>query len=130
VNHYRLLMQGVPESATVRACLDLLNVRGWFPLRVLCGVFQTLDGKRHVSGPPKGTPDYACLHWHYPAFLLETKRPIGGVLAEAQVQRQHIIHTGYHLPILVCADAHELTVWLDEHEAKHGQPPRRERPRL
>ena len=130
MNYYRLLSEGVPESATIAACLDLLVLRGWWPVRLLAGKFKSVDGRRWITGPPKGTPDYAALHWHYPGFLLEAKRPVGGVLSEAQRQQHHILRAGYHLPIVVCTAAHELKAFLDDWEQHHGPLPRRDRARF
>jgi hypothetical protein len=78
-------------------------------------VYQTLDGRRHVRGVPKGTPDYACLHERYRNFLLEVKRP-GGDLSDDQKAQIADIERQYRLPIVVVEHVEQLGNFLARHE--------------
>jgi hypothetical protein len=116
MNHFRLTSPPLVEDDIENACLDLLVARGWLPFRLHCGRLKTPDGRRWITLHPKGTPDYAVIHQSLPAFLLETKRPIGGVLSPEQIQRQREISVGFRITIVVCRDAKALGRWLDEYE--------------
>ena len=116
MNHFRLTSPQLDEGNIVLACLDLLTARGWLPFRLPCGRLKSPDGRRWITLHPKGTPDYAVIHQSLPAFLLETKRPIGGVLSPEQIQRQREISVGFRITIVVCRDAKALGRWLDEYE--------------
>jgi len=108
-------MLPITENEVEKACLDLLGMRGWYAVRVLCGQFLTLDKKRRVSGPPRGTPDYICSHPLYPAFFLEAKRP-GGKLEFSQKFQIEAIEQGYHIPCVVVDHWEALRDWLDRFE--------------
>jgi hypothetical protein len=116
MNHFRLTSPQLVEDDIANACLDLLVARGWLPFRLHCGRVKTPDRRRWITLHPKGTPDYVVIHHTLPAFLLETKRPIGGVLSPDQIQRHHEISVGFHITIFVCRDAKALGRWLDEYE--------------
>jgi hypothetical protein len=130
MQHFRLTSNELVEADVVRACLDLLVVRGWLPLRLHAGTLKTLDGKRWIKLHDKGTPDYVVTHWHWPAFFLETKRPVGGVLSSEQQQRQKELWRGFHQETITCRDALALKDWLDGWEQQHGPLPVRTRPRF
>jgi hypothetical protein len=106
-----------------RACLDLLRYRGYWIGRNHCGKFRTADLNRWITGAPKGTPDYACLHQTFPGFLLEVKRPGEGI-SDDQKQQILEIRLGYRLAIAVVDTVEALDAWLGQHEAanKRGAP--------
>lgn len=99
-----------------RACLDLLRYRGYWVGRNHCGRFRTADGRRWITGEPKGTPDYTCLHESFPGFLMEVKRP-GAEPSPEQKQKILEIRLGYHLAIAVVDTVDALNGWLGQHEA-------------
>jgi hypothetical protein len=113
---FRLKHGELREADIAKACLDLLKLRGWYVVRVLCGRFWTLDKRRMVSGPAPGTPDYLCVHAIHPGFFLELKRP-GGKLEPMQKFQIAGIEQGYHVLCQVIDHPRALTEFLDLHEA-------------
>jgi len=105
------------ENDVERACLQVCQLRGYWPARLHAGTFKSADGKRWIKGVPKGTPDYALEHRLYPGFLLEVKRP-GEAATPEQQQKHWEIRAGYRLAICVAESAAELARWLDEHESE------------
>ena len=103
--------QELSEKQIAGPCLDVLKLRGWYAVRVLCGRFWTLDKRRVVSGPPKGTPDYLCVHPEHPGFFLETKRPRGKLGAE-QIFQIRAIQQGYRVACIIIDSPHQLTEFL------------------
>jgi hypothetical protein len=103
------------ENDVESGCLDFLRVRGYFPIRIHCGKFWSLDKKRILTGAKKGTPDWAFLHARYPGFLLETKRP-GQEPTKEQRERMQEIVLGYHLEILVADDVDIVIAFVKRRE--------------
>jgi len=97
------------ENDIEAQCLDLLGLRGFWPIRLHAGRFKTADGKRWITGVEKGTPDWAAVK--APSFLVEVKRP-GGSLSPEQQRRIRELTLGYHLPIVVVESVEELEDWL------------------
>ncbi len=62
----------LPENQLEKQICDFCVVRGWLPIRIQAGVFKSLDGKRHISGAPKGTPDWVFIRRNT-AMLVEMK---------------------------------------------------------
>lgn len=112
---FRLRAPRLSENDVESACLDLLRLHGYWIARLHAGTFKSADGRRWIKGMPKGTPDYACLHWRHESFLLEVKRP-GGVLSPEQRFEHESIRQGYHLLIAVVESKEELSEWLALHE--------------
>ena len=103
------------ENDVERQCLDLLRLRGYWPVRLHAGTFKTADGARWIKGVDKGTPDYAALHARHRGFLLEVKRP-GGELSPAQTFKINELRQGYRLAVAAVDTATALAAWLEAHE--------------
>lgn len=95
-----------------RACLDLLRLRHWWPVRQHVGLFKTADG-RWIQIGEKGEPDYAVIK--APSFFLELKRP-GGVLSDEQRAKIFQLEKFYGLETVVVEGVEELMEWLDRRE--------------
>jgi hypothetical protein len=101
------------ENDVESACLDVLRLHGYWPLRCHAGLFKSADGKRWIRGVEKGTPDWAALI--KPSFFLEVKRP-GGILSEAQQAKIYQLEKFFNLQTLVVEGVEELVEWLDRHK--------------
>jgi hypothetical protein len=108
------------ENDVERQCLDIMLVRGYWPIRLHAGTFKSVDGERWIKGVQKGTPDYGAMHELYPGFLLETKRP-GGSLTLIQSAAINGLRMGYRLAVCVTDGAAGFAQWLDQHEAAARQ---------
>ena len=113
---FRLKRPELREADVVAACLDLLRVRGYYPVRIPTGLFRTADG-RWVQVGEKGIPDYVAVHGQHPAFFLELKRP-GGKPKPHQERQIFELRLGYRLNVAVVDSAAGLRAWLDAHEGK------------
>jgi hypothetical protein len=106
----------VPSENDVEAgCKTILELHHYWVVKLHAGVFQTLDGNRHVHGVKKGTPDYICAHEVHRAFLLEVKRP-GGRLSPDQAGEIAMLELRYRLPIVVVETVDQLCNFLARHE--------------
>jgi sulfite reductase beta subunit-like hemoprotein len=115
---FRLTPPRLSENDVEAQCKTVLALHSYLVIRLHAGVYQTLDGKRHIHGVPKGTPDYACLHKYHRNFLLEVKRP-GGELSDDQKVQIAEIQRQYGLPIVVVEHVEQLGNFL----ARHEHPP-------
>lgn len=105
----------VTEKHVAKACLHVLQLRGYFPVRLQSGVWKSLDATRTRRMGFPGLPDYVAAHALYPAVFLETKSPKGKV---SIVQEQTIWGMrASGLAVVAVSDAGALDAWLDEHEA-------------
>lgn len=102
------------ENDVESACVDLLRLRGYWPIRLHAGLFKSADGKRWIRGVEKGTPDWAA--FRSPSFLMETKRP-GGVLSDDQKRKIFELEKFFGLKTIVVEGAEELLAWLDKQSA-------------
>ena len=100
------------ENDVEKQCLDLLRLLGFNPIRLHAGTFKSLDGKRHLKGVEKGTPDY-CV----PLFYVETKRP-GEKPTPEQTQKIEELQLIWKLPSAVVSSPEELQLWLEQHNIK------------
>lgn len=114
---WRLTPPTASENDIEAGCKTLLELHRYWYAKQHAGVFQTLDGRRHVHGVRKGTPDYACLHGRHRGFLLEVKRP-GGSLSLYQQAEIDILRRQWDLPIVVVETPEELAEFLKEHERR------------
>lgn len=112
---FRLRAPVASENDIEAGCKTILSLHGYWVVKLHAGIFMTLDGRRHVHGVKKGTPDYACLHASHRGFLLEVKRP-GGELSDDQKREIEYIDLIYHLPIVVVESVDELSFFLAQHE--------------
>jgi hypothetical protein len=112
---FRLTAPAPSENDVEAGCVAILELRGYWAVKLHAGVFRSLDGKRHVHGVKKGTPDYACLHEKHRGFLMEVKRP-GGELSIEQQTEIGFLKLRYRLPIVVVENAAELCNFLAHHE--------------
>lgn len=96
------------ENDVRNACLDLLRVNGWWPIRQHVGKFRAPDGGFITIGET-GDPDYVVIK--PPSFFVEFKRP-GGKLSEAQLRRHCQLEKFYGLRTIVVASVEELDDWL------------------
>lgn len=113
---FKLASPTLVENDVERQCLDFLRLRGYWPVRLHAGTFKSLDGKRHIKGVEKGTPDYAVLHGYRVAFLLEVKRP-GGVLSPEQVAKMNELEL-WPLVVVAVDSVAALKQWLDKREER------------
>jgi hypothetical protein len=116
---WKLRAPRASENDIEAGCKTLLALHGYWVVRLHAGVFQSLDGRRHIHGVTKGTPDYACLHEFHRNFLMEVKRP-GGALSWIQQKQIKLLRLQYHLPIVVVESADDLSLFLLEHEKNEG----------
>ncbi len=72
------------EARLTKAVTDWATVAGWKPIRMLPGKYLTLDGKRYVTGPKKGTSDWLFVRQRE-CFFCELKAP-GKEPSEAQIE--------------------------------------------
>jgi hypothetical protein len=116
-NRFRLTAPKAPklrEDDVERACLDLLAYRGYYVIRLHSGLFRTADA-RWIQVGKRGLPDYVAVHHRHRGFLLETKRP-GGGLSPAQEKTIWEIQSGYRIPVARIDRIEQLSPWLDAHE--------------
>lgn len=106
----------VTEKHVAGACLELLQYRGYFPVRLQSGYWKSLDGKRIRRMGFPGLPDYVAAHAIFPAVFLETKAP-QGKLSLAQQQTIWGMTTSYGVAVVTVSNVEALNDWLDEHEA-------------
>jgi len=100
------------ENDVRKACLDVLRVHQWWPIRQQVGLFKTAD-KRWIRIGEIGDPDYVVIK--PPSFFLELKRP-GGELSPEQVARIHQLRQFYGLETVVVESVEELMEWLERYE--------------
>lgn len=112
---WRLTAPKPSENDVEAGCKTILSLHNYWVIRLHAGVFQTLDGRRHVHGVKKGTPDYACLHERHRGFLLEVKRP-GGALSLDQEREIEYLELIFHLPVVVVESVEDLSFFLAQHE--------------
>lgn len=101
----------ISENDVRKACLDILRLRQWWPIRQHVGRFKTIDQRYIVIGET-GDPDYVVVK--PPGFFLETKRP-GGELSPEQIKRISDLKTFYGLDTVVVESVEQLIEWLDRH---------------
>jgi hypothetical protein len=104
------------ENDVERQCLDALRYRHYRPERLHAGRFKSLDGRRTLTGHPKGMPDYVVTHSLYPAFYLEVKRP--GESPTPEQERKHVELRLDDLAVVWVDDYEALLAWLDLHQQK------------
>ena len=102
----------VSENDVRKACLDVLRLHHWWPIRQHVGLFKTRDD-RWVNIGETGDPDYVVVK--APSFFLELKRP-GGKLSDFQRDRIRTLRQFYDLETVVVEGVEELVEWLDRHE--------------
>jgi hypothetical protein len=117
---FRLRPQVPTENDVEAGCLTILELHSYWTVKLHAGVFKTLDGRRHIHGVKKGTPDYACLHEVHRNFLLEVKRP-GADLSDDQVVQIGLLELRYRLPIVVVDSPKQLSDFLVEHEKQRAR---------
>jgi hypothetical protein len=107
---------GQLEKHVVRACKELLLLRGYFPIPLQVGKFRSLDDdERNVWVGRKGLPDYVAMSGHHLSFLVEFKRP-GGRLRPAQEKLIFELRQGYGLRVAVVDSVAMLEAFLEDNE--------------
>jgi hypothetical protein len=101
------------ENDVESGCLDVLRLKGYWPIRLHAGTFKSLDGKRFVRGVEKGTPDWAA--FKAPGFLMEVKRP-GGALTAEQHEKICELERFWGLETIVVDGVEELFEWLERRD--------------
>lgn len=102
------------ENDVKRACLDVLGLRHWLPIRQHVGLFQTVAANpRVLTIGTIGDPDFVVVK--PPSFFLETKRP-GGRLRNEQRTRIDQLKQFYDLDTAVVESVDELVEWLERRE--------------
>jgi hypothetical protein len=96
------------ENDVERQCLDILRLRGFCPIRLNSGKFQTIDG-RWITIGEKGLPDYVI-----PLFFVETKRPDGQLSPEQDRKIWELEHI-WGVKTAVVDSVAALIEWLDQH---------------
>lgn len=117
---FRLVPPKLRETHVVGQVLDLLRLRGYYPLRLQSGFFRTKDGRGITVGEP-GIPDYVAIHERYPAVFLEVKRP-GGKLRDDQCGKIAELEL-WRLAVAVVDSAEALIAFLNMHEHTAKQQP-------
>jgi hypothetical protein len=102
------------ERDIVNACLDLLRVRQYYPVRLQSGLFKTPDDRFVRIGEP-GLPDYVAVHELYPAVFVEFKRR-GGKPRPEQIEKIQILRDVLRLAVAVVDDPAALAEFLTTHE--------------
>ena len=110
------------ENDVRKACLDLLRLRHWWPIRqhvgrflpgkvygLLCPACRDAVRSSWITIGETGDPDYAVMR--APSFFLETKRP-GGELSDEQQRRIYVLKQFYDLDAAVVETVEELSEWL------------------
>lgn len=118
---FRFKAPTISENDVEAGCIDLLRLHDYWVVKLHAGVFQSLDGRRHIRGVRRGVPDFACLHESHRNFLLEVKRP-GGELSIEQQTEIAMLQLRYRLPIVVVESANELSNFLARHERSPKGP--------
>jgi hypothetical protein len=120
-NRFRLTPEKLQlsENDVRKACLDVLRLRHWWPIRQHVGLF-TPHGRpgEIINIGEKGDPDYVVVK--APSFFLETKRP-GGKLSATQVARIDQLRQFYGLETVVVESVEDLIAWLERRE-QTGDP--------
>jgi len=114
---FRLTPPKISENDVEFGCMQVLQYRGYRPIRLHAGRWRSPDLKYWIKGVDMGTPDYICIHPKYPAIYVETKRP-GGKLSPEQEQKIWEIKEGYHLHVAVVDSPGALTELLNQHEQR------------
>jgi hypothetical protein len=104
------------ENDVELQCRHVLQVRGFYPLRLNSGRFlapgrlcdECRRKARWVTIGEPGIPDYVI-----PQFFLETKRP-GGELEDTQKQKIWELEKLWNLQTVVVDDVDTLIKWLDQ----------------
>jgi hypothetical protein len=100
----------ISENDVEQACLDLLRVRHFYPLRQHSGLFKTPDKKsRYIHIGQPGIPDYVI-----PRYFVEVKRS-GGTLSEVQKEKIRTLKEHWDLETAVVESVDELIEWLAQH---------------
>lgn len=103
------------ENDVEKACLDLLRLRGYYPVRLQSGLFKTPDGRWCRVGEP-GLPDYVIVKRDW---FLEVKRP-GGKPNPAQIQKVFELEKIHRIPVATIDSVEHLVEWLDALEKKRA----------
>jgi hypothetical protein len=114
---FRLTPPRLSEKHVTLSCLDLLRLRGYYPLRLPVGVFKSLDGKRYQTYGEPGLPDWIAAHSLYPAPFFEIKAP-DGKLRPDQIRKIGELEQVYSLSVAVISDPAHLSAWLDRYEQR------------
>jgi len=96
------------ENDVEKACLDLLRLKDYYPIRLQSGLLKTPDGRWLRVGEP-GLPDYVIVKHD---FFLEVKAP-GGKLSEAQIAKIFEIEKVRRIPVATVDSVEHLAAWLD-----------------
>lgn len=106
--HFRLTPPRLKlsENDVEKACLDVLRVRHFCPLRLQSGRFWTLDKKRIVTVGEPGIPDYVI-----PKFFVECKAP-GQSVSEVQREKIWTLEKHWGVETAVVESVEELMEWL------------------
>jgi hypothetical protein len=102
----------ISENDVRSACLQVLQLQGWWPVRQHVGRFQT-PGKNWINVGVPGDPDYAIIK--APGFFLETKRP-GGTLSDVQMTRIRQLKVLSGMDTVVVESVEQLMEWLTQRE--------------
>lgn len=98
------------ENDVRNACLDVLRLHHWCPIRQQVGLFRPIGENNHIiSIGEAGDPDYVVVK--PPSFFLETKRP-GGKLSDAQRRRIDQLQQFFGLETVVVESVEQLVEWL------------------
>jgi hypothetical protein len=117
VKQFRLTAPKVKlvENDVEKACLDLLRLRGYYPVRLQSGLLKTPDGRWVRVGEP-GLPDYIIVKHD---FFLEVKAP-GGKLSPAQVEKIFEIEKVRRISVATVDSVERLVEWLQKNRAGSG----------
>lgn len=110
------------EKHVMEQCVSLLRRKNYYPYRLDSGRFWTLDKQRIVHVGETGIPDFIVIHKKYPAFFMETKRAVGGVLGGSQKNKIWELREAYGITVMVADSYEALSQWLIAYEIAHEMP--------
>jgi hypothetical protein len=96
------------ENHVENQLLDFMQLRGWSPVRILAGVFKSLDGKRHVRGAATGMPDWLFYRGNQ-SLWIEAKAPRGKLSLEQRIWFDRAAEEG--VPAVIVRDLDTFMVW-------------------
>lgn len=100
--------QDLPENQLEAQLDGYLGIRGWLGIRLLPGVYRTLDGRRCVRGADNGTPDKIWVRGS-DYFFVEAKGPQGRLKPSQELWHTRAVALG--LPVVTARDLEEFDEW-------------------
>lgn len=100
------------ENDVEKACLNLLRLKGYYPVRLQSGLFKTPDGRWVRIGEP-GLPDYVVIRNDW---FLEVKAP-GKTPSPKQIEKIFELEKIHRIPVATVDSVERLIEWLEKRRA-------------